>query len=170
MKENFEQSLALVLKSEGGYVDNPKDPGGATNLGCTKKVWEEWVGHEVTKDDIKALKVSDVAPLYKAKYWDAVKGDSLPAGVDYAVFDLAINSGTGRAAKTLQQVLGVNADGQIGPATITACQAANPREVATRICEARLTFLQGLPTYGTFGKGWSRRVAEVEQTAFNMAA
>jgi lysozyme family protein len=170
MKENFEKSLALILKHEGGYVDNPKDPGGATNLGCTKKVWEEWVGHEVTKDDIKALKVSDIAPLYKAKYWDAVKGDLLPAGVDYAVFDLAINSGPGRAAKTLQQVLNITADGQIGPATLSTLEAANPRDVATRVCEARLAFLQGLPTYGTFGKGWSRRVAEVEQIAFTMSA
>jgi len=170
MKENFEKSLALILKHEGGYVDNPKDPGGATNLGCTKKVWEEWVGHEVTKEDIKALKVSDIAPLYKAKYWDAVKGDLLPAGVDYAVFDLAINSGPGRAAKTLQQVLNITADGQIGPATLSTLEAANPRDVATRVCEKRLAFLQGLPTYGTFGKGWSRRVAEVEQIAFTMSA
>jgi lysozyme family protein len=170
MKENFEKSLALILKHEGGYVDNPKDPGGATNLGCTKKVWEEWVGHEVTKEDIKALKVSDIAPLYKAKYWDAVKGDLLPAGVDYAVFDLAINSGPGRAAKTLQQVLNITADGQIGPATLSTLEAANPRDVATRVCEARLAFLQGLPTYGTFGKGWSRRVAEVEHIAFTMSA
>lgn len=170
MKENFEKSLNLVLKVEGGYVDNPKDSGGATNLGCTKKVWEEWVGHEVTKDDIKALKVSDVAPLYKAKYWDVVKGDLLPTGVDYAVFDFAINSGTGRAAKTLQSVIGVAADGSIGPATLAALETSNIRDVATRICEERLAFLQGLPTYGTFGKGWSRRVAEVEQTAFNMAA
>lgn len=170
MKENFEKSLALILKHEGGYVDNPKDPGGATNLGCTKKVWEEWVGHEVTKEDIKALKVSDIAPLYKAKYWDAVKGDLLPAGVDYAVFDLAINSGPGRAAKTLQQVLNITADGQIGPATLSTLEAANPRDVATRVCEARLAFLQGLPTYGTFGKGWFRRVAEVEQIAFTMSA
>jgi len=168
MKSNWEQCFALVLKNEGGYVDNPKDPGGATNLGCTKKVWEEWVGHEVSKDDIKALTPLDVMPLYKKRYWDAIKGDDLPDGVDYAVFDLAINSGTSRAAKTLQQVLGVNADGQIGPATLRALEAANPREIATEICEARLAFLQGLPTWSTFGKGWGTRVAEVEKIAFNM--
>ena len=86
MKDNFEESLAHVLKSEGGYVDHPKDPGGATNLGTTKKVWEEWVGHEVTKDDIKALTVADVAPLYKARYWDKCRCDDLPHGVDFAVF------------------------------------------------------------------------------------
>ena len=168
MKDNWEQCFALILKNEGGYVDNPKDPGGCTNLGCTKAVWEEWVGHEVSKEDIRALTPSDVMPLYKKRYWDAIKGDDLPDGVDYAVFDLAINSGTGRAAKTLQSVLGVNTDGQIGPATIAALETANPREIATGVCEARLAFLQSLPTYDTFGKGWSRRVAEVEEIAFKM--
>jgi len=166
---NFPQCFALVLKNEGGYVDNPSDPGGATNLGCTKATWEAWVGHPVTKDDIKALTPNDVMPLYKAKYWDTIKGDDLPEGVDYAVFDFAINSGPSRAAKTLQSVLGVTpVDGQIGPATLAACETANPRDVATAVCEARLAFLQSLPVYATFGKGWSRRVSEVEQTAFNM--
>ena len=165
---NWPQCFALVLKNEGGYVDNPADPGGATNLGCTKATWEAWVGHPVTKDDIKALTPNDVMPLYKVKYWDTIKGDDLPEGVDYAVFDFAINSGPSRAAKALQSVLSVTVDGQIGSATLRALETANPREVATAVCEARLAFLQSLPTYGTFGKGWSRRVAEVEQTAFNM--
>jgi len=170
VKENFEKCFALVIKNEGGYVDNPKDPGGATNLGCTKKVWEEWIGHEVTKDDIRALTHADVMPLYKKRYWDAVKGDNLPDGVDYAVFDLAINSGPGKAAKTLQSVLGANPDGQIGPATLRTLEAADPRDVATKVCEARLAFLQGLATFATFGKGWTRRVAEVQAAAKDMTA
>lgn len=165
---NWPQCFAFILKNEGGYVDNPADPGGATNLGCTKAVWEQYIGRSVTKDDIKALTPNDVMPLYKAKYWDTIKGDDLPEGVDYAVFDFAINSGPSRAAKALQSVLSVTVDGQIGSATLRALETANPREVATAVCEARLAFLQSLPTYGTFGKGWSRRVAEVEQTAFNM--
>jgi len=168
MKDNFEESLAHVLKSEGGYVDHPKDPGGATNLGTTKKVWEEWVGHEVTKDDIKALTVADVAPLYKARYWDKCRCDDLPHGVDFAVFDLAINSGTGRASKFLQGACGVAADGAIGPATLAAVAKMNPRELASKICERRLEFLQALPTWETFGKGWGRRVAETEEVAFKM--
>lgn len=170
MNNNFEESLAHVLKHEGGYVDHPKDPGGATNLGCTKKVWEEWVGHEVTKDDIKALTIADVSPLYKARYWDKCRGDDLPRGVDFAVFDLAINSGVGRASKLLQRAVGVAADGAIGPATLAAVVDANPRELATKICELRLAFLQALPTWETFGKGWGRRVKETEKTAFNMAS
>lgn len=170
MNDNFEESLAHVLKHEGGYVDHPKDPGGATNLGCTKKVWEEWVGHEVTKDDIKALTIADVSPLYKARYWDKCRCDDLPRGVDFAVFDFAINSGVGRASKLLQRAVGVAADGAIGPATLAAVADANPRELATKICELRLAFLQALPTWETFGKGWSRRVKETEKTAFNMAS
>ena len=168
MKENFPQCFALVLKNEGGYVDNPSDPGGATNLGCTKATWEAWVGHPVTKDDIKALTPNDVMPLYKAKYWDTIKGDDLPEGVDYAVFDYAINSGPSRAAKALQSLLSVTIDGQIGAATLRALETSNPREVATAVCEARLAFLQSLSTYATFGKGWSRRVSEVETVSVNM--
>ena len=168
MKDNFEQCLALVLKSEGGFVNNVKDPGGMTNLGVTKAVWENWVGHPVTEADMRALGPKDVAPLYKANYWDKIGGDSLPLGVDYATFDMAVNSGVNRAAKTLQQVCGVGQDGQVGPATISAAEEANGREVATRICEARLAFLQGLPTWPTFGKGWGARVARVENIAFRM--
>jgi lysozyme family protein len=170
VKDNFEQCLALVLKSEGGFVNNPKDPGGMTNLGVTKAVWEKWVGREVNEAEMRALGPQDVAPLYKANYWDKIGGDSLPLGVDYAAFDMAVNSGVGRAAKTLQQVLGVGADGQVGQATISACEAANPRDVATGICEKRLAFLQSLPTYGTFGRGWANRVASVEKAAFDMAS
>lgn len=166
--DNFEQCLALVLKHEGGYVNNPKDPGGMTNLGVTKKVWEEWVGHPVDEAAMRALSVQDVAPLYKKNYWDKIKGDQLPMGVDYACFDLAVNSGVGRAAKILQQAVGVNQDGAIGPATLDAVAKANARDLATEICDLRLNFLQSLPTWATFGRGWGRRVSEVEETAFKM--
>jgi lysozyme family protein len=168
VQDNFEQCLALVLKHEGKFVNHPKDPGGMTNLGVTKRVWEEWVGHPVDEAAMRALGPSDVAPLYKKNYWDKIKGDQLPAGVDYACFDLAVNSGVGRAAKTLQQALGVSADGAIGPATLDAVEKADARSLATEICDLRLKFLQSLSTFATFGKGWSRRVSEVEETAFKM--
>ena len=168
MKDNFEECLALVLKHEGGYVNHPKDPGGRTNLGVTQRVWEEWVGHPVDEAAMRALGPQDVAPLYKKNYWDKIKGDDLPAGVDYACFDLAVNSGVGRAAKTLQKAVGVNADGAIGPATLAAIGTQNPRDLATEICEIRLNFLQSLPTWDTFGRGWGRRVSEVEEAAFKM--
>lgn len=168
MKENWEQCFTLVLKHEGGFVNNPKDPGGMTNLGVTKKVWEAFVGREVDEAEMRSLTPEMVKPLYKKNYWDAIRGDDLPDGVDYATYDLAVNSGTRRAIKMLQKAAGVPDDGAIGPKTLEAVSDKNPRELAQDICENRLAFLQGLPTFDTFGKGWSRRVAEVEQTAFNM--
>lgn len=170
MKENFQKALDAVLHHEGGFVNHPKDPGGMTNLGCTKKVWEEWVGHPVDESTMRALTPGDVAPLYKKKYWDAVKGDELPDGVDYIVFDTAINSGPGRAIKFLQGCVGADMDGALGPKTMAAVQAADPKKLVEDYALRRLSFLQDLPTWGTFGKGWARRVAEVQNTASTMSA
>lgn len=168
MKENFEKALEAVLHHEGGFVNHPSDPGGMTNLGCTKKVWEEWVGHEVDEKAMRELKPADVAPLYKSKYWDKVKGDELPAGVDYVVFDCAINSGPGRAAKFLQSCAGVEPDGGIGPKTLAAVNAIVPKDLVEDYSKRRLSFLMDLPTWGAFGKGWGRRVGEVEKAALTM--
>lgn len=169
MKDNFDQCLALVLKHEGGWVNHPRDPGGETNMGVTKRTWEEWIGKRVEPGSLKSLTVADVAPLYKEKYWDRVRGDELPDGVDYAVFDFAVNSGVGRATRVLQQAIGVTPDGIIGPKTLAAVNAMPPRDLVDEICDKRLAFLQGLPIWPTFGRGWSRRVAEVRRTAFDMA-
>ena len=117
---------------------------------------------------MKALTVEDVKPLYKKNYWDRVRGDDLPTGVDYSVFDIAVNSGVSRAIKFLQAACGVTQDGAIGPATLAAVAQQNPRELATAVCEKRLAFLQSLPTWNTFGRGWNKRVADVEETAFKM--
>jgi lysozyme family protein len=168
MKENFQASLAAVLHHEGGFVNHPSDPGGMTNLGCTKKVWEEHCGHEVTEKAMRALTPANVAPLYKRKYWDKVKGDSLPSGVDYAVFDAAINSGSGRAAKWLQACVGVEPDGDIGPKTIAAVAAFDAKTLVDDYGRRRLSFLLDLKTWETFGNGWSRRVAEVKTKALSM--
>lgn len=168
MKDNFDAALAAILHHEGGYVDHPKDPGGRTNLGCTQRVWEEWVGHPVDEKAMRALTPADVAPLYKAKYWDKVRGDDLPDGVDYIVFDAAINSGPGRAAKWLQQTVGVTADGAIGPGTMKAVEAMPVLEIVDKYQQTRLEFLQALSTWATFGKGWGRRVTEVKDAALKM--
>lgn len=170
MKSNFDSALKAVLHHEGGFVNHPSDPGGMTNLGCTKKVWEEWVGHPVDERAMRNLTPADVAPLYKTKYWDKVRGDDLPAGVDYAVFDCAINSGPGRAAKFLQEVAGVTADGAIGPGTLKAVSSFDAADLLERYQAKRLGFLQALPTWGTFGKGWGRRVTEVASAASSMTA
>jgi lysozyme family protein len=168
MKSNFDKALAAVLHHEGGFVNHPKDPGGMTNLGCTKAVWEEHCGHPVTEKVMRALTPADVAPLYKRKYWDKIKGDELPSGVDYLVFDCAINSGPGRATKILQAAVGVVQDGGIGPKTLAAIKAFFPDELIKDYSERRIAFLMSLENWDTFGKGWGRRVDEVEKTALKM--
>ena len=170
MNSNFEAALAHVLKSEGGYSNLSSDPGGMTNLGCTKAVWEEFVGHPVSEADMRALTPASVAPLYKRKYWDKVSGDDLPSGLDYAVFDAAINSGPGRAAKWLQEVVGVTADGSIGKGTLTAVAAQNTQKLIAQYNDKRLQFLESLPTFSTFGKGWSNRISSVQSTSSQMVA
>lgn len=157
-----------MLKSEGGYSDNPKDPGGATNLGVTKKAWEDYVGHAVSKQDIKNLTVDLVRPFYKARYWDACKCDGLPSGLDYLVFDTCVNAGPGRAIKLLQKVLNLQADGVFGLKTMNAVAQYTGHPLDTLIqtyTKARIAFYESLPTFGTFGKGWVARANKVCATA-----
>lgn len=169
MKDNFENVLSLVLKEEGGFVNNPDDPGGMTNLGVTKKVWEGFVGRAVDEAEMRSLTRADVTPLYKQDYWNKVCGDDLPHGLDYAVMDFAVNSGTGRAAKLLQKTCGVDPDGTIGPATLGVVNTADARDLIGKVCDQRLAFLRSLPTFATFGKGWSARVARVRAASDKMA-
>ena len=172
MRENFDPCLKHVLKHEGGYVDHPKDPGGATNKGVTKQAWEEYVGHEVSKDDIKALTVEDVTPFYRKRYWDVCRCDDLPDGLDYVVFDIAVNSGTRRAAKFLQSAVGVVADGRIGNITLSAvthCPLPT-LELINIISNRRELFYRSLPGFETFGRGWLRRCEEVREGAIHMLA
>lgn len=168
----FETVFPILLKQEGGYVNNPHDPGGITNLGVTKKVWEAWVHHPVGEVDMRALKPADVAPLYRVQYWNGIAGDSLPAPLALCVFDFAVNSGPSRAARYLQAMLGVNQDGHIGPATLAALDkwiATNSvAEAVRRYMNDRRAFYKGLPTFTHFGKGWLRRCDEVETAALRM--
>jgi len=168
MLSNFPAALALILKSEGGFVNHPRDPGGMTNLGVTRNVWRDWVNRDVDEAEMRSLTPELVAPLYKTNYWDACKCDDLPRGVDYAVFDSAVNMGPGRAAKLLQAALGVTADGSIGRATIAAATAADPVELLEAFSLGKEAFYQLLPTFATFGKGWLNRVAHVQDAAEGM--
>ena len=168
MLSNFPAALALVLQSEGGFVNHKNDPGGMTNLGVTRNVWKEWVKHEVDEAEMRSLTPELVTPLYKARYWDACKCDDLPRGVDYCVFDSAVNMGSSRAAKLLQAALGVTADGSIGRATIAAATAADPVELLEAFSLGKEAFYQSLPTFGVFGKGWLNRVAHVQDAAEGM--
>ena len=168
MRENFEKSLAELLKHEGGYVNHPQDPGGRTNHGVTQDVWEDWIDRAVSEDEMKALTPNKVAPLYREMYWDRIKGDKLPAGVDYLVFDAAVNSGASRAAKWLQTAVGAVADGMIGEQTLKLVLLTDPQMLIDKYSANRLAFLQRLATWPTFGKGWERRVEEVRATALKL--
>jgi lysozyme family protein len=169
MKHNWEEAFAHVLKYEGGYVNHPSDPGGMTNLGVTKRVWEEWTGKPATEADMRSLTPEMVGPLYKKRYWDVVRGDDLPSGVDFCVFDCAVNAGVGRASKFLQQAVGVLADGQIGPKTLAAVTAKPSDEVIAAFCDLREAHYKSLSTFPTFGKGWMNRLASVEAASSSMA-
>lgn len=169
MKENFSECLALVLQHEGGFVNHPKDPGGATMKGVTQAVYDDFrVKRNLAKQSVLHISQDEIGQIYKRQYWDAVAGDKLPSGVDYATFDLAVNSGVGRAARFLQSVLDVPQDGMIGAKTIAAI--TNPETTAGDLCAKRMAFLQTLGTFSTFGKGWTARVKAVSAKAQEMAA
>ena len=166
----FDDCLPLILAHEGGYVDHPSDPGGATNLGVTLDTLSAYRGRKVTKADVKALTVAEAGAIYQHNYWHPIFADHLSAGVDYILFDLAVNSGVGRARKYLQRAAGVTEDGIIGPATLAAVKAKTPLALISAISGYREAFYRGLPTFPTFGKGWMRRLAEVTAKAKEMAA
>lgn len=172
MNANFEACLAKLLIHEGGYVNHPSDPGGITNLGVTARVWQEWVGHPVDEKQMRALTPALVAPLYKRKYWDASKCNDLVSGLDYCVFDVAVNSGVGRAIKLLQSCVGSTPDGDYGSITnnlVKKAEQEDPIRLIELYCAKRLEFLESLKTFIIFGKGWSRRVAEVKADSLAMA-
>ena len=165
---NYEKCLEIILHHEGGYVNHPKDPGGETNLGVTKRVYEEWGG---TKD-MKDLTVEDVAPIYQKNYWNRVRGDDLPAGLALCVFEFVVTAGTGRSAKFLQRLVGTTVDGGIGPATLRAVNAYVQIEGIEATIDdfqkRRQEYYESLSTFETFGRGWTRRVDEVTKTAHSM--
>lgn len=167
--ERFARCVAVTLAHEGGFVNHLADPGGATNRGITIATLSGWRGRKVSVDEVRQLTELEAREIYRALYWNAVQGDALPAGVDLAVFDIAVNSGPGRAAKLLQQILGVTVDGAIGPQTLAAVKRANAGRLAGDICRARLAWLRGLEGWATFGRGWERRVADVQLKALEMA-
>lgn len=167
MKDNFSRCLAYVLKSEGGYVNNPADKGGPTNYGITQAVYDEYrKSHGLPLQSVEDISGIEVEAIYLLKYWEPIQGDSLPSGVDYCTFDYAVNSGIVRAVRALQKAVGVDVDGIVGPQTIAAANAAP--DVIDAICDARLAFLKGLSNWKVFGRGWSKRVSDVRKQAKGM--
>jgi len=168
MQQNYEKCLQAILHHEGGYVNHPKDPGGETNFGVTKRVYEAWGGNK----DMTELTVEDVAPIYKKNYWHKVKGDSLPAGLDLCIFDFGVNAGPGRAAKYIQTQIGTIADGGIGPNTLSKLDEYVARtgleKTITEYQRVRQDYYESLSTFYTFGRGWTRRVQETTKMALEM--
>jgi|TARA_R100000149_G_C5821786_1_gene100824 lysozyme family protein len=166
MKENFDKCLEMLLHHEGGYVWHEEDPGGETNLGVTKKVYQDWGG---TKEMID-LTVEDVAPIYKKNYWDRCKCDQLGSGLDWAVFDWAVNSGTRRVSKALQKACGAERDGVIGNKTLALANGQDVKYMIEEIGVIRQSFYESLRTFKTFGRGWTRRNKETTEQALSMAS
>lgn len=159
---NFRPSLALVLTHEGGYVNHPADPGGATNKGITQKVYDAYRKyHGVKTQSVRHILQSEISDIYNKNYWRLVRGDSLPCGLDYAVFDFGVNSGVSRAIKYLQRLVGVAPDGVIGMVTLEAIDVAirkNEEALIVQYCANRLAFVKSLKTFSVFGLGWTRRI------------
>lgn len=165
MKEDFLTAMPVVLVSEGGLVDNKKDPGGRTNKGVTQRVYNGWRrSQKLAIRDVALLEEVEAFTIYRANYWNAVRGDDLPTGVSYVIFDGAVNSGPMQAVKWLQRALGVKVDGHIGQATIQATLDHPDHDALIgAMCDQRLKFLQALKTWNTFGKGWKTRVYHVRE-------
>lgn len=169
-RDNFDAVMAEVFAHEGGFVNHPRDPGGATNWGITRATLADWRGRAVSVQDVRDLTRAEAQDIYRSRYWSPVAGDLLPAGLDLVAMDGAVNSGVSRGVRWLQTGLGVPADGRMGPVTLQAASQAVASDTIKRACAARMSFLRGLRHWDAFGRGWSRRVAKVEAVALRMAA
>jgi len=169
VKRNFKRALEHVLVHEGGWSDHPRDPGGATMKGVTLRTYQRHFGANRTKRQLRNISDEELQQIYREGYWEKCHCDKLPSGVDYAVFDAAVNSGPGRSAKWLQAAVGAKQDGAIGEKTLAAVADAVPLLLVDDVCDKRLNFLQSLANWSVFGGGWGRRVKGVRITASAMA-
>lgn len=169
VKETYEKALANVLRHEGGYTNHPADPGGPTNWGITIYDYRLYINKNGTAADVKKLSVEQAKKIYRDKYWGLMHCDELPAGVDYSVFDLGVNSGVGRAAEFLRASLGLSTSPKtITLDVVTAANKAASKDLVYAINDMRLKFLKRLKTWPSFGRGWSRRVSEVKAASLEM--
>jgi lysozyme family protein len=170
MRDTLAKVMPALRAHEGGWANHPKDPGGATMFGVTQAVYDDWrVDHGKLKQTVRDITEDEVRSIFKVRFWDRIKGDDLPTGIDYATFDAAVNSGPARGAKWLQKAVGADVDGKVGALTVRAAWRPDPVVVIRAICANRLGFVQSLKTFRVFGKGWTRRVAEVEALAIKLA-
>lgn len=170
-KKNFQKALENVLRHEGGYTNHPADPGGPTNFGITIYDYRLYIKKTGTAADVKAMSIEQAKQIYKDKYWDVLRCDDLPSGLDYTLFDLGVNSGIGRAAEFIRRILGL----QVSPKTIddtiiAAINKSKTTDLVYAVNDMRMKFLKRLKTWPSFGRGWSRRVGEVKAISLQMVA
>jgi lysozyme family protein len=146
---NFDRAFEIIIGHEGGYVNDPRDPGGETKYGISKRAYP--------KEDIKNLTLNRAKELYKRDYWDAVEAESIPGAARLMVFDCAVNCGVTMAKKLLQRAVGTKDDGIIGPKTRAAISLA--KDLPMKFAGFWLQYYTDLPGWPTYGKGWTRRVA-----------
>lgn len=167
---SYDEALRRLLAHEGGYSNNPADPGGPTNFGITLADYRKYVKPNADANDVKAMRVEDAKTIYRKRYWDALGCDDLPAGVDYAAFDYGVNSGIARSGKVLRRCLGLTGTStRVTDEAIAAARQADAARLIAAICDERLVFLRSLKTWSEFGRGWERRVGEVRAAALAMA-
>ena len=173
MERNFPEALAHTLRFEGGWANHPNDPGGATMKGVTHKTYARYLGRDVSHDELRAIPDEHLADIYRRHYWDACRCDELPAGLDLAVFDTAVNTGPAQAVRLLQRIIGVSADGAIGPKTIAAINdyvvTHGLHTLIEAYTEARQGFYRLLPTYVHFGEGWRKRADHLADVAKSLS-
>lgn len=168
MSDRFQACLAETLHHEGLFSNHPADPGGATMKGVTQRVYDAYRERGgLPKRSVRHIEDAELGDIYRRQYWDAVRADELPTGVDLAAFDVAVNSGPARAAKILQRALGISQDGHIGAATLAAVARRDPETIVRDYMDARRSFLRGLSGFRHFGKGWMRRCDEIEDAALS---
>lgn len=169
MQHNFPEALAHTLKFEGGWANHPNDPGGATMKGITHRTYADYLGRTVSHDELRAIPDDHLAEIYRRRYWDACRCSELPDGLDLAVFDTAVNTGPAQAARLLQRIVGVPADGVIGLKSIAAVNdyvgTHGLHALIEAYTEARQNFYRLLPTYVHFGEGWRKRAEGVAKVA-----
>lgn len=165
--DGFPRADAKVNVHEGGYVNHPKDPGGATNRGVTQRVYDMYRRAQgLAVRSVRDLTEAERLDIYRTRYWDVIKGDLLPPGVDYVVYDGAVNSGPLQSVKWLQRALGARytgkVDGLVGAETLRALEShPNHDDLVADIVVRRMAFLRALKTWDAFGRGWTRRVNDV---------
>lgn len=169
--DNFEPSVGFTIPHEGTVFENdPLDPGGATKFGITLKELRDFASDpSLTADAVRALSLAAAKQIYRVDYWNKMKCDQLPVGVDFATFDFGVNTGQRHAIEFLQQAVGVTQDGVLGPITLAKIRTIDPCVIITHMTDEESAFYRSLPTFPRFGNGWLARTADRQAFALKMA-